>query len=152
VNGFQKRGDDLLTRAKILATLRFLSLGFLLFFSSLLSLWAVDSNKRISQYAHSAWRLQDGAFGGTPNAISQTTDGYIWIGTQAGLMRFDGVQFLVWTSPDGKHLPSSQVTSLLGARDGSLWIGMEGGLSRWDKGTLTDYRCRFRRSTQHHLV
>jgi ligand-binding sensor domain-containing protein/signal transduction histidine kinase len=142
VNGFQKHGEDLLTRAKILAPLRFLSLGFLLFFSSLRSLWAVDSNKRISQYAHSAWRLQDGAFGGTPNAISQTTDGYIWIGTQAGLMRFDGVQFLVWTSPDGKHLPSSQVTSLLGARDGSLWIGMEGGLSRWDKGTLTDYRVK----------
>jgi len=71
--------------------------------------------------------------------ISQTTDGYLWIGTRAGLVRFDGVRFVSWTPPDGQHLPSSNVTSLLGARDGSLWIGMEGGLSRWDKQHLTNY-------------
>jgi len=66
-------------------------------------------------------------------------DGYLWIGTQAGLLRFDGVRFVPWTPPDGKHLPSSNVTSLLGARDGSLWIGMEGGLSHWDNRELTNY-------------
>jgi ligand-binding sensor domain-containing protein/signal transduction histidine kinase len=109
---------------------------------SLRSPCAVDPNKQISQYAHTAWRVQDGDFSGTPNAISQTTDGYLWIGTQFGLVRFDGVQFLPWTSPDGKHLPSSNVTALLGARDGSLWIGMEGGLTRWDKGTLIEYRAK----------
>jgi ligand-binding sensor domain-containing protein len=101
--------------------------------------WAVDPTRRISQYAHSVWRIQDGVFSGTPNVISQTTDGYLWIGTQAGLVRFDGVRFVPWTPPDGKHLPSSHVTSLLGARDGSLWIGMEGGLSHWDNRDLTTY-------------
>ena len=100
---------------------------------------AVNSTRHISQYAHTAWRIQDGVFSGAPNAITQTTDGYVWIGTQAGLLRFDGVRFAPWTFPNGKRLPSSNVTSLLGARDGSLWIGMEGGLSHWDKQELTNY-------------
>ncbi len=103
------------------------------------SAWAVDPTRHISQNAHTAWRIQDGVFSGAPNAISQTTDGYLWIGTQAGLLRFDGVRFAPWTPPDGKHLPSSNITSLLGARDGSLWIGMEGGLSHWDNRDLTNY-------------
>ena len=38
--------------------------------------------------------IQDGIFNGTPVAIAQTQDGYIWIGTQAGLVRFDGVRFV----------------------------------------------------------
>src|SRR5882762_9796122 len=115
----------------------FLSLLLLLF--SVNSVWAVDPSRHISQYAHTAWRVQDGVFSGSPNAIAQTTDGYLWIGTQGGLLRFDGVRFVPWAPPDGQHLPSSNVTSLLGARDGSLWIGMEGGLSHWDKQHLTDY-------------
>src|SRR5258708_35045940 len=61
------------------------------------------------------------------------------MGTRAGLVRFDGVRFVSWTPTDGQHLPSSNVTALLGARDGSLWIGMEGGLSHWDKQHLTNY-------------
>jgi signal transduction histidine kinase/ligand-binding sensor domain-containing protein len=101
--------------------------------------WAVDPTRHISQYAHTAWRIQDGVFSGAPNAITQTKDGYLWIGTEAGLLRFDGVRFVAWTPPDGKYLPSSNVTSLLGARDGSLWIGMEGGLSHWDNQRLTNY-------------
>jgi signal transduction histidine kinase/ligand-binding sensor domain-containing protein len=114
-------------------------LCFLLFLVAVNSVWAVDPSRHISQYAHTAWRIQDGVFSGSPNAITQTTDGYLWIGTEAGLVRFDGVRFVPWTSPDGKHLPSSNITSLLGARDGSLWIGMEGGLSHWDNRDLTNY-------------
>jgi ligand-binding sensor domain-containing protein len=115
----------------------FLSLFFLLFAMSLA--WALDPSLHISQYAHTAWRIQDGVFSGAPNAITQTADGYLWIGTQAGVLRFDGVRFVAWSPPDGKHLPASNVTSLLGARDGSLWIGMEGGLSRWDNREFTNY-------------
>src|SRR5260370_13814819 len=115
----------------------FLSLLLLLF--SVNSVWAVDPSLHISQYAHTAWRLQDGVFNGAPNAITQTADGYLWIGTQAGLLRFDGVRFVQWTPPDGKHLPSSNVTALLGARGGSLWIGREGGLIHCDNLAVTNY-------------
>jgi PAS domain S-box-containing protein len=71
--------------------------------------------------------------------MAQTTDGYLWIGTQAGLMRFDGVRFVSWRPPEGSELPSSRINSLLGARDGSLWIGSSAGLARWRNGNLTNY-------------
>ena len=89
--------------------MRSLLRGFLLLFFFVTPVWAVDPKTRISQYAHTAWRVRDGAFSGSPNAIAQTRDGYLWIGTQAGLVRFDDVQFTPWVPPDGKRLPSSQV-------------------------------------------
>jgi ligand-binding sensor domain-containing protein len=88
---------------------------------------ALDPDRRISQYAHTAWRVRDGAFAGAPSAITQTTDGYVWIGTFAGLLRFDGVRFVPFIPPAGKHLPNPAVISLLGATDGSLWIGTAAG-------------------------
>jgi signal transduction histidine kinase len=100
---------------------------------------ALDPNKRLSQYTHTAWRIQDGDFAGAPNAITQTADGYLWIGTLAGLVRFDGVRFVPWIAPEPKALLSSDIYSLLGARDGSLWIGSGHGLSRWKDGDLTNY-------------
>jgi len=60
---------------------------FLILFCSLLacpSANAVDPGRRISQYAHTAWRVRDGVFSGAPTAITQTTDGYVWIGTLGG--------------------------------------------------------------------
>src|ERR1700730_11665023 len=129
-----------LTSDKVkLGTPRFLLFCFALFFLAINPVSALDSSKQISQYGHTAWRIEDGVFAGTPNVIAQTTDGYLWIGTQAGLMRFDGVRFVAWRPPEGKELPSSRITSLLGARDGSLWIGTSMGLARWRNGNLTNY-------------
>jgi signal transduction histidine kinase/ligand-binding sensor domain-containing protein len=100
---------------------------------------ALDPSRQISQYAHTAWRIQDGVFSGTPHAITQTTDGYLWIGTEDGLVRFDGVRFVPWIAPDGKRLPSPRIYSLLGGSDGSLWIGTRIGLARWKNEELVDY-------------
>jgi ligand-binding sensor domain-containing protein len=58
------------------------------------SAWSLDPDRHISQYGHTAWRIQDGFFGGRARSITQTNpdhDGYIWIGTETGLFRFDGV-------------------------------------------------------------
>jgi len=100
---------------------------------------AVDPNRHISQYAHTAWRIQDGVFRGAPFAITQTSDGYIWIGTVSGLVRFDGVRFVPWVSTDGVQLPSLEIYSLSGARDGSLWIGTRDGLSHLVNQHLVNY-------------
>jgi signal transduction histidine kinase/ligand-binding sensor domain-containing protein len=102
----------------------------LLIFS--ISAAALDPDRQISQYAHTAWRIQDGFFTGTPQAITQTADGYLWIGTEGGLVRFDGVRFVPWTPPDGERLPSARIHAVLGARDGGLWIGTSRGLAKWD--------------------
>jgi len=106
------------------------------YFCSAAWIWALDPGRRISQYSHTAWRVRDGAFAGAPSTITQTTDGYVWIGTLAGLVRFDGVRFVSFAPPAGQHLPNPAVISLLGARDGSLWIGTAAGLAQWKNGEL----------------
>jgi signal transduction histidine kinase/ligand-binding sensor domain-containing protein len=78
-------------------------------------------------------------FSGSPNAIAQTTDGYLWIGTESGLIRFDGIRFVPWSPANGNRLPSSRVKSLRAARDGSLWIGTMVGLAHWKNGNLINY-------------
>ncbi|MGB9491609.1 MAG: two-component regulator propeller domain-containing protein, partial [Terriglobales bacterium] len=100
---------------------------------------ALNPARHLSQYGHTAWRIQDGYFSGQARAIAQTKDGYIWIGTAGGLFRFDGVRFIPWAAPDEKELPSPDVYSLLGAADGSLWVGTRHGLFRWKDGHLTNF-------------
>src|SRR5262245_17393661 len=94
--------------------------------------------RHLSQYAHAAWRIQDGSLSGTPNAIAQTTDGYLWIGTSSGLVRFDGVRFVPW-SPHDRAMSLTSVYSLLGGRDGSLWIGTGSNLANLKDGQLFSY-------------
>lgn len=101
--------------------------------------WPLDPSRRISQYAHAAWRVQDGFFRGSPYAVAQTADGYLWIGTDSGLVRFDGVRFLNWDASVDGQLPNAEVTQLLAARDGSLWIATFSGLSHWKDHRLTNY-------------
>ncbi|WP_263358902.1 ligand-binding sensor domain-containing protein [Acidicapsa ligni] len=82
----------------------------------------------MSQYRHSVWKLQDGFFNSRPYAVAQTSDGYLWIGTMDGLVRFDGVRFVPYVPEPGDQVSSLRTLSLLGARDGSLWIGTDFGL------------------------
>jgi ligand-binding sensor domain-containing protein/signal transduction histidine kinase len=95
------------------------------------SAWALDPSTALTQYGHTAWRIREGHFAGPPSAVTQTRDGFLWIGTQTGLIRFDGVRFVPWQPPAGSHLPNERIVSLLGARDGSLWIGTANGLAQW---------------------
>ena len=94
----------------------------------------------LSQAAHTAWRVQDNFYSGIPQALAQTQDGYLWIGTTTGLARFDGLQFVSWEQVTGEPSLSSGVLSLLGASDGALWIGTERGLLRWDGKHLQEYK------------
>lgn len=107
---------------------------------SCLQAYCLDPARAISQYAHTAWRNRDGYFASAPTAIAQTRDGYIWIGTIAGLVRFDGVRFAPWRPPQGsKTQPTSTIVSLFASKDGSLWIGTAIGLERWFNGAVTTY-------------
>ena len=93
----------------------------------------------MGQYAHRAWTIGEGGIDSPIHAIAQTSDGYLWLGTQAGLWRFDGVRAVRWRAPDNRHLPGKWIQSLLATRDGTLWIGTDGGLVSWRAGKLTDY-------------
>ena len=100
---------------------------------------ALEASLDITQYAHTAWTIRDNFLKGAVRAIVQTPDGYLWLATEFGLVRFDGVRFVVWTPPQGQALPSSNIRSLLAARDGTLWIGTLEGLASWKDGRLNQY-------------
>jgi ligand-binding sensor domain-containing protein len=123
-----------------LGIVRILALLAILFVPSADRTFALDQTSHVSQYGHSVWRIQDGAFRGAPNAIVQTKDGYLWIGTDGGLVRFDGVRFVPWSPPPGERLLDPRVFTLLGARDGSLWIGTGYSISHWRTGELINYQ------------
>jgi signal transduction histidine kinase/ligand-binding sensor domain-containing protein len=88
---------------------------------------ALDSNKSLTQYSRTAWTQEHGLPQDTVRAITQTTDGYLWLGTDEGLARFDGYEFVVFSKSRGQ-LPADSVTALAPGRDGSLWIGTPSGL------------------------
>src|ERR1700739_3488017 len=89
---------------------------------------ALDPSLDVSQYAHRAWQVREGFTQGYIRSITQTPDGYIWLGTGFGLFRFDGVRVEPWQPPlNGEQLPSNFIVYLHVARNGTLWIGtMEG--------------------------
>jgi len=101
--------------------------------------FALNSSLDINQYAHTAWTVRDGFFKGAINAIAQTPDGYLWLGTELGLLRFDGVRAVQWAPPGAEKLPSGRISRLLAARDGTLWIGTYAGLVSWNGARLTRY-------------
>ncbi len=90
---------------------------------------AAGDHATLTQYAHAAWRIQDGDFDGQPSSIVQTRDGYLWIGTEGGLVRYDGARFRRWPLP-----LESVVYALLADRDGSLWVGRGGDLIHVNAG------------------
>ena len=99
---------------------------------------ALDPKLELSQYAHTSWTVRDGYSLGAVFAMAQTPDGYLWLGGEYGLFRFDGVRFIPWQPPAGQQLPAKPY-SLLVTRDGTLWIGTFAGLASWSGGKLTLY-------------
>ena len=86
---------------------------------------STEASPASMDYGIDVWQTSDGLPGNTVTALQQTRDGYLWIGTLNGLVRFDGIRFKVFG--ETSDLPNTRVLSLLAARDGSLWIGTDGG-------------------------
>ncbi len=101
--------------------------------------YGLDPALEVSQYAHTAWTIRGGFFKGVISSIAQTPDGYLWLGTEFGLLRFDGIRVVPWQPPGGEHLPSDHIWSLLAARDGTLWVGTKNGLVSWKDGKIKQY-------------
>ena len=100
--------------------------------------FSLDSSTAIAQYHLDAWSEKDGLPQGSVQAITQTRDGYLWIGTRDGLARFDGVKFTVFRAGNSPGLESNDIRALHEDRAGQLWIGtFNGGLSRFRDGKFT---------------
>jgi signal transduction histidine kinase/ligand-binding sensor domain-containing protein len=97
--------------------------------------YALDPNRRISQYGHTTWLSRDGII--FPDSVlAQTADGYIWTVGKNYFLHFDGVQFVPWYPPKGPR-PGRSVVALFGSSEGSFWIAGSGGLGRVKDGKLS---------------
>src|SRR5579872_7435592 len=100
---------------------------------------AFDPTEALRIYDHGIWQVEDGLPQNSIQTIRQTRDGYLWIGTELGLARFDGTQFTVFDNKNAPQLRSSYIKTLLAGRDGSLWIGTRPGLTQLKDGKFTAY-------------
>jgi len=89
---------------------------------------ASDPNKPLTEYTHTVWTHKDGLPSAFIYSIAQTQDGYLWLATTDGLVRFDGVRIVHWRPKTGHTELLGVVRSLCAGRDGSLWIGTASGL------------------------
>src|ERR1700676_2599184 len=85
---------------------------------------ALKPDRDVHQLAHRSWGEKDG-YPGRSEALAQTADGFLWIGSDIGLFRFDGVHFERYVPRSGDPLPEDRVHSLLALSDSSLWIAYE---------------------------
>jgi signal transduction histidine kinase/ligand-binding sensor domain-containing protein len=96
----------------------------------------------LDTYLHAAWTQADTGPIRNVLAIAQTTDGFLWIATSSGLLRFDGMRFVSWNVPAGETTTVGPINALCGSSDGSLWIGTASGVIRVFKGHITKFATR----------
>jgi signal transduction histidine kinase/ligand-binding sensor domain-containing protein/ActR/RegA family two-component response regulator len=102
-------------------------------------LYALDPSRALTQYTQSAWGTDDGLPQSSINTIVQTDDGYLWLGTQEGLARFDGIEFTVFDRRSAVAPPHNFISALAARKEqGGLWIGtFGGGLGLFERGAIT---------------
>src|SRR5499433_1793983 len=91
-------------------------------------------------YSRRVWRSVDGLPEDFAQSLAQTPDGYLWIGTSGGLVRFDGTSFAIYNRETSPAFLDDSVYTLLVSQDGTLWAGTEGGgLIRYKDGSFRAY-------------
>jgi signal transduction histidine kinase/ligand-binding sensor domain-containing protein len=99
--------------------------------------YALDPNKRLTQYMHTSWRTQDGSAPSGMYAIAQTSDGFLWfLSSRGDIYRFDGVQFRLWHPPANTE-PIGRIRNILGDQAGGLWALGADGIAHLKNGVVT---------------
>jgi signal transduction histidine kinase/ligand-binding sensor domain-containing protein len=99
---------------------------------------ALDLGQAHRSYSRTIWTQKDGLPQDAIGAIVQTSDGYLWLGTEEGLARFDGYSFTIFNK-DAGNLPSNSITALATGTDGTLWIGTANGLTSYKDNRFQSY-------------
>ncbi|HET6933166.1 MAG TPA: two-component regulator propeller domain-containing protein [Candidatus Acidoferrum sp.] len=97
-------------------------LALLMLMSSACLAHALDPDRLLSQYMRERWGSEKGFAGGSVTALAQTPDGYLWIGTEKGLIRFDGFNFRSFPQAAPATFPIGPVQALVSDDQGNLWI------------------------------
>lgn len=115
----------------------FLILPLIIGFMTAEQAFGIDPGKTVTQYMMKFWDKKDGLPQNSANVVLQTRDGYLWIGTQEGLVRFDGVQFTLYDKKNTEAIRNNFISALAEDSAGVLWIGTWGGLTKFENGTFT---------------
>jgi signal transduction histidine kinase/ligand-binding sensor domain-containing protein len=99
-----------------------------------LDLLALPADRAISQYVRKSWTVESGLPHGTVRGFAQTADGYLWLATYEGLVRFNGETFRVFDRTSAPGLLNSSIDTLSSTSDGTLWLGTFDGLVRVRNG------------------
>ncbi len=100
----------------------------------------IENSMAAPDYRFDTWRTDDGLPQGTVTSIVQTRDGYLWLGTQNGLVRFDGIDFKTFNEDNTPAIRNNRIVQLFVDHEGTLWIGTEqGGLLRLQDGRFSSY-------------
>ena len=113
-----------------------------LFSCAILVAWplvALDRTTGLTRYGRQTWQTESGLPQNTVHAILQTHDGYIWLATEGGVVRFDGMKFAVYDSQNTPQLRSNNVRSLFEDRDHALWMGTADGLTRFKDSKISTF-------------
>jgi signal transduction histidine kinase/ligand-binding sensor domain-containing protein/CheY-like chemotaxis protein/HPt (histidine-containing phosphotransfer) domain-containing protein len=100
---------------------------------------ALDPSRQLSQYALDNWQFAEGLPQNSAFAIARTPDGYLWIGTEEGLARFDGVHFTVFDSDNEPGIPNKLISALYVDRAKRLWIGTRRGVTVLENGHFAPF-------------
>ncbi|HKQ03975.1 MAG TPA: two-component regulator propeller domain-containing protein [Blastocatellia bacterium] len=122
--------------------MRTLTLSFITFICAIAVVCAAlvfAAEKPLGQFSHSVWRTENGLPQNTVRAIVQTRDGYIWLATDDGLVRFDGIRLTIFDRQNTPAIKSSAILTLYEDRDGALWIGTDNGLLRYQNDGFVAY-------------
>ncbi len=103
---------------------------------------ALDPERALTQYVHHSWSTGEGLPQSTGLSLARARDGFLWVGTEEGIARFDGTSFVVFNRKNTPGLPHNLAYSLVGARDGSLWVGTAAGLARFVEGSARPFGAR----------
>jgi signal transduction histidine kinase/CheY-like chemotaxis protein/streptogramin lyase len=95
---------------------------------------ALDPSLKLSQYVLDNWQIPQGLPQSSVQAIARTPDGYLWVGTQEGLARFDGVRFIVFDHGNEPAIPDKNISVLYVDSAGRLWIGTRAGMAVYEHG------------------
>jgi diguanylate cyclase (GGDEF)-like protein len=98
---------------------------------------ALTPDKAFANFVIDSWSIQDGLPQISALSLAQDRTGYLWVGTQSGLARFDGVRFVAYSPEDTPALPGIWIRALLSDRRDRLWIGTYKGLARYASGRFT---------------
>ncbi len=98
---------------------------------------ALSPDLAVTQYVHDSWGVREGLTTDMASSFAQTADGNLWIGSQEGLARYDGLSFTLFDRRSDPPLNSLRIQCLLPGGDGELWIGTFQGLVCLRAGAFT---------------